>query len=69
MMAKTYKDMRLSTERSVRRVEGGRQNKMERRARSAVSLHFGFDKVRPTQLTKGERPWRLAKWRLAGDAA
>lgn len=68
-MAKTYKDMRLSTERSVRRIEGGRQNKYERRARSAVSLHFGFDKVRLSPLTKGERPHRLARWRLAGDAA
>lgn len=68
-MAKTYKDMRVSAERSARRVENGRQNKMERRARSAVSLHFGFDKVRLSPLTKGERPHHLARWRLAGDAA
>lgn len=66
-MAKTYKDMRFSSEASARRIESARQRKADRRTRTSVSLHFGNDQFRPSQLTKAERPWRLAKWRLEGD--
>lgn len=67
-MAKTYKDMRFSAEQSARRIGDARQRKTDRRARTSVSLHYGNDQFRPSQLTKNERPWRLAPWRLAGDA-
>lgn len=68
-MARTYKDMRLTAEVSARHIAGARQRKQDRRVQQSVALHFGSDQFRPSQLTKSERPWRLAKWRLEGDAA
>lgn len=67
-MARTYKDMRFSAQRSAREIENGRQRKADRQLHTSVSMHFGNQQFRPTRLTATERPWRLAPWRLEGRA-
>lgn len=64
-MARTYKDMRAPAGAQQR--DMARQRKADNRVRTSVVLTFGYHKEpRPSQLTRGERPWRLAKWRLEG---